>query len=130
MIREAIIGAITGTLLRPQTLLLGRYDDEHVLRPVGRSSLVHPDTARQLAEHLTPARSGHPWQGVRFTTSWGSRTPLDVILVEPDLVAEIEVDTAQDRGAWRHSVRLARIREDMAPGDVAAFGEGAVPAAG
>lgn len=127
---EAVIGAITGTLRRPQTLLLGRYDDEHALRPVGRSSLVHPDTAQQLAEQLIPARPGHPWEGVRFTTSWGSRTPLDVILVEPDLVAEIEVDTAQDRGAWRHPVRLARLREDMAPGDVAAFGEGAVPAAG
>jgi hypothetical protein len=53
-----------------------------------------------------------------------------VILVELDLVAEVEVDTAQDRGARRHPVRLARLREDMAPGDVAAFGEGAVPAAG
>lgn len=127
---EAIIGAITGTLHRPQTLLLGRCDDEGVLRPIGRSSLLHPDAARQLAEHLIPARLSHPWVGVRFTTSWGSRTPLDVVLVEPDLVAEIEVDTAQDRGAWRHPVRLARLRQDLARSDVPAFGAGSIPASG
>ncbi|WP_280921971.1 hypothetical protein [Streptomyces durhamensis] len=40
------------------------------------------------------------------------------------------MDRAQDLGAWRHPVRFVRLREDVAPGDVAAFGEGAVPAAG
>jgi ATP-dependent DNA ligase len=92
--------------------------------------MLHPDAARQLAEQLNPASPSHPWENVRFTTSWGSRTPLDVVLVEPDLVAEIDVDTAQDHGAWRHPVRLARLRQDVAPRDVAAFGEGSVPAAG
>ncbi|MGW8395849.1 ATP-dependent DNA ligase [Streptomyces lydicus] len=83
---EAFIGAITGTLRLPQTLMLGRLDQAGVLQPAG---------------------PGHPWEGVRFTTSWGSRTPLDVLLVEPELVAEIMVDTAQERGAWRHPVRFA-----------------------
>ncbi len=127
---EGIIGAVTGTLRRPLSLLLGRYDQEAVLRLVARSTQLHPETARHLAGRLTAARTGHPWQGVRFTTSWGSRTPLDVVLVAPELVAEIDVDTAQDRGAWRHPVRFVRLREDMAPKDVAAFGQGAVPAAG
>jgi hypothetical protein len=60
----------------------------------------------------------------------GSRTPLDVVLVEPRLVAEIDVDTAQNRGVGRHPARLVRLREDMAPADVAESGQGAVPAAG
>ncbi|QIJ62538.1 ATP-dependent DNA ligase [Streptomyces sp. JB150] len=127
---EAVIGAITGTLARPQTLVLGRFDETGSLRPVGRSTPLRPDAAGQLAERLVPASPGHRWEGVRFTTSWGSRAPLDVVLVQPSLVAEIDVDTAQDRGAWRHPVRFVRLRVDMEPSDVAAFGEGAVPAAG
>jgi ATP-dependent DNA ligase len=127
---EAVIGAITGTLLRPQTLVLGRYDETGTLRQVGRSTPLHPDMARRLAERLTPAAPGHPWEGVRFTTSWASRTPLDVALVTPQLVAEIVVDTAQERGAWRHPVRLARLREDVAVEDVPAFGSGAQAAVG
>ncbi|MGW0469199.1 hypothetical protein ACWDX6_28670 [Streptomyces sp. NPDC003027] len=63
-------------------------------------------------------------------TSWGSRTPLDVVLVEPVLVAEITVDTALGRGAWRHPVRLARLRLDVAVADVQPFGAGAEPASG
>ncbi|MFF7601268.1 ATP dependent DNA ligase [Streptomyces mirabilis] len=121
---EGIIGGITGTLIRPQTLLLGRYDRDGSLRLVARSTQLHPDPARHLAERMTAAVHGHPWDGVRFTASWGARTPLNVVLVEPHLVAEIDVDTAQDRGAWRHPVRFVRQREDMAPGDIAAFGEG------
>ncbi|MFF9819429.1 hypothetical protein [Streptomyces sp. NPDC014006] len=50
-------------------------------------------------------------------------------LIEPGLVAEIAVDTARERGAWRHPVPLMRLRQDMAPGQVPAFGEGAVPSA-
>ncbi|MEU3953602.1 ATP-dependent DNA ligase [Streptomyces achromogenes] len=127
---EAVVGAITGSLRRPQTLVLGRLDAARVLRPVGRSTALRPDAARDLAERLAPARPGHPWEGVRFTTSWGSRTPLDVVLVEPELVAEIMVDTALERGAWRHPVRFARLRLDVAVTDVPPFGAGTQPADG
>ncbi|MBB1252546.1 hypothetical protein H3146_04040 [Streptomyces sp. OF3] len=48
------------------------------------------------------------------TASWGSRGPLDFVLVEPELVAEVMVDTARERGSWRHPVRFARIRLDVA----------------
>ncbi|MEW2252292.1 hypothetical protein ACFW6K_22470 [Streptomyces sp. NPDC058733] len=92
-------------------LILGRYDDTGQLRLVGRSSTpLRKDAARQLAEHLTPAAPGHPSEGVRFTSSWGSTRRLDVTLVEPGLIAEIAVDTAQERGAWRHPVRYAWTR--------------------
>ncbi|MEU6422289.1 ATP-dependent DNA ligase [Streptomyces spiralis] len=126
---EAIIGAITGTLRRPETLVLGRLDQDDRLRPVGRTTPVRPDAARQLAEQLTPAAPGHPWEGLRFTTGWGSHTPLDVTLVQPDLVAEIMVDTAQERGAWRHPARFARIRTDITTADAPPFGAGTEPSA-
>ncbi|MEV4192794.1 hypothetical protein [Streptomyces toxytricini] len=127
---EAVVGAITGTVRRPQTLVLGRLDAAGALRAVGRSTPLQPDAARELAEWLSPAEPGHPWEGVRFTTSWGSRTPLDVVLVEPALVSEITVDTALERGAWRHPVRFARLRLDVAVADVPPFGAGAEPASG
>lgn len=127
---EAVVGAITGPVRRPQTLVLGRLDETGVLRPVGRSTPLRPNTARDLAERLTPAMPGHPWEGVRFTTSWRSRTPLDVVLVDPVLVAEIMVDTALERGSWRHPVRFARLRLDVAVTDVPPFGAGAEPASG
>ncbi|MFF9819559.1 hypothetical protein [Streptomyces sp. NPDC014006] len=108
---------------------MGRYDDTGHLRPVGRSTPLRPNAAREQAERLRPAGPGHAWEVVRFTAPWGSRTPLDVTLIEPGLVAEVAVDTAQERGAWRHPVRLVRLRQDMAPGQMPAFGEGAVPSA-
>ncbi|MFI6039258.1 hypothetical protein ACIBBD_35075 [Streptomyces sp. NPDC051315] len=127
---EAVVGAITGTVRRPQTLVLGRLDQTGTLRLVGRSTPLRPDAARDPAERLTPAGPGHSWEGVRFTTSWGSRTPLDVVLVEPQLVAEITVDTAQEHGEWRHPVCFARLRLDVAVTDVPPFGAGAEPASG
>ncbi|GGT30208.1 hypothetical protein GCM10010286_64180 [Streptomyces toxytricini] len=84
---EAIIGAITGTLTRPQLLILGRYDDGGRLRAVARTAPLRPDQSRQVAEHLAPAGSGHPFEGVRFPAAWGSRDALDVVLVRPNLTA-------------------------------------------
>jgi ATP-dependent DNA ligase len=127
---EAVIGAVTGTLRRPQLLVLGRYDTDGRLRAVGRTTPLKPDAARQLADHLTQAGPDHPWTGVRFTSAWGSRDVLDPTLVVPDLVAEISADTAIARGAWRHPLRFVRLRLDVTVADVPPFGQGAAPAAG
>ncbi|MFE5559916.1 hypothetical protein [Streptomyces sp. NPDC056544] len=80
---EAIIGAITGTLTRPQLLVLGRHDHDGRLRAVGRTVPLRPDVARQVAEHLTAAAPGHPWTGAKFSAAWGSRDVLDTTLVHP-----------------------------------------------
>ncbi|MEV8311950.1 ATP-dependent DNA ligase [Streptomyces flavidovirens] len=127
---EAIIGAVTGSLRRPQLLLLGRHDEHAVLRLVGRTVPLGPDAAHQLAGHLHPAAPEHPWTGVRFSSAWGSREPLDAVLVRPELVAEVAADTAIDRGAWRHPLRFSRLRLDLTIDDVPSFGEGTTPAAG
>lgn len=127
---EAVIGGVTGTLRRPQLLVLGRYDEDGRLRAVGRTTPLTPDAARQLADHLTEAAPGHPWTGIRFTATWGSREPLDPILVVPDQVVEISADTAVERGAWRHPLRFVRLRMDVTVADVPPFGEGAQPSSG
>ncbi|MEY2231253.1 hypothetical protein [Streptomyces sp. BF23-19] len=110
-------------------LVLGRHDNDGRLRAVGRTVLLRPDTARQVAEHLTAP--GHPWTGVRFSATWGSRDVLDTILVPPALVAEVSADRAGDRGGvYRHPLRFQRLRLDMGIKDVPGFGEGPAAAAG
>ncbi|MEU9033282.1 ATP-dependent DNA ligase, partial [Streptomyces sp. NPDC048383] len=115
---EAIIGAITGTLTRPQLLVLGRHDTTGRLRTVGRTVTLRPDQARQVAEHLTAAGPGHPWAGAKFAAAWGRRDLLDVTVVRPDLVAEISADRAVDHGVFRHPVRFTRLRLDVGVDDV------------
>lgn len=120
---EAIIGAITSTLTRPQLLVLGRHDITGRLRSVGRTVALRPDQARQVAEHLAAADPGHPWTGARFAAAWGSRDVLDVVLVRPDLVAEVSADTAVDRGGvHRHPLRFRHLRMDMAVQEAPLFG--------
>ncbi|MBT2406322.1 MULTISPECIES: hypothetical protein [unclassified Streptomyces] len=122
---------ITGTLTRPQLLVLGRHDATGRLRPVGRTVPLRPDTARELAEHLTPAGTGHPWTGARFSSAWGTRDVLDTTLVQPGLVAEISVDTSIDQGGvYRHPTRYVRLRLDASVEDVPRFGGGPATAAG
>ncbi|MFD5891971.1 ATP-dependent DNA ligase [Streptomyces sp. NPDC060334] len=126
---EAIIGGVTGNLARPQLLVLGRHDDTGWLRAVGRTAPLRPDQVRQVAERLTAASPGHPWTGARFSATWGSRDILEVVLVDPGLVAEISADTAVDRGdVHRHPLRFRRLRLDVTAQEAPLFGTG--PAAG
>lgn len=130
---EAIIGAITGTLTRPQFLVLGRHDATGRLRPICRTVPLRPDAARQLAEHLALAGPGHPWTGAKFSSAWGTRDVLDTVLIQPGLVAEASTDTSIDRGGvYSHPIRYVRLRLrlDATVDDVPRFGGGPVQAAG
>ncbi|THA76187.1 ATP-dependent DNA ligase [Streptomyces sp. A0592] len=119
---EAIIGAITGTTLRPQLLLLGRRDPHGHLRPIGRTGPLRAEAARLVGGNLTEAAPDHPWTGMRFASAWGSRAPLNITLVHPELVAEISADTAVDHGGLhRHPVRFKRLRLDVTAGEVPLF---------
>ncbi|MGW7455275.1 ATP-dependent DNA ligase [Streptomyces sp. NPDC054787] len=128
---ETIIGAITGILARPQLLVLGPHDPAGRLRAVGRTIPLRPEQARQVGEHLAAAAPGHPWEGVRFASAWGSRDVLDVVLVRPELVAEVSADRAVDRGGvFRHLTRFKRLRLDIGVEDVPRFGQGSAAEAG
>ncbi|MFI1154888.1 hypothetical protein [Streptomyces sp. NPDC020817] len=92
---------------------------------------LRPDAAWQVAEHLTAAAPGHPWEGVRFSATWGSRDVLDAVLVRPEVVVEISADRAVDRGGvFRHPLRFKRLRLDVTLEDVPRFGGGTAAAAG
>ncbi|WP_327733009.1 ATP-dependent DNA ligase [Streptomyces nojiriensis] len=128
---EAIIGAITGTLIRPQLLLLGRRDAVGWLRSIGRTAPLRAELARLVGGNVIAADVGHPWEGLRFASAWGSRDTLDVTLVRPELVAEISADTAVDQGGvFRHPVRFKRLRLDVTVEEVPLFGGGPSAATG
>ncbi|MDX3540498.1 hypothetical protein PV721_40620 [Streptomyces sp. MB09-01] len=93
---EAIIGAATGTRIRPQLLLLGRREAAGQLRSVGRTGPLRAELARLVGGNVIAADAGRPWEGWRFASAWGSREVLDVTLVRPELVAEISADTAEN----------------------------------
>ncbi|WP_405675327.1 ATP-dependent DNA ligase [Streptomyces canus] len=116
---EAIVGAITGSLSVPRTLLLGRHDDEGRIQYVGRTTSLAQAAGAAIAGLLTAGRRGHPWTGWSFSAGWGSQEKLDVTLVEPEMVVEVGVDVARDAsGRWRHPARWHRARPDLSPADV------------
>ncbi|MEU8992883.1 hypothetical protein AB0C98_42000 [Streptomyces sp. NPDC048558] len=99
---EAIVGAVTGPLAVPRTLLLGRYDAEGRFQYVGRTTALAQAAGAAVAGLLTTRRHGHPWTGWSFSAGWGSQEKLNVTLVEPELVVEVGVDVARDAsGRWR-----------------------------
>jgi ATP-dependent DNA ligase len=128
---EAVIGAVTGTLRRPASLLLGRFDSTSRLRYTGKTVPLSAQAAADTAALLSPAGPGHPWQGLTFSAGWGTRDTLDVTLVDPSLVAEVHADVSLDAaGRWRHPVRFGRIRADLTPADTPPFGTGNQPGSG
>ncbi|MFF5553852.1 ATP-dependent DNA ligase [Streptomyces olivaceoviridis] len=121
--QEAIVGAVTGSLRTPRTLLLGRYDTNGRLQYTGRTTTLPQAAARNVAVLLAPPTGEHPWTGWTFSAGWGSREVLDATLVRPELVVEVGVDVARDStGRWRHPARWHRPRPDLSPSDVAPFG--------
>ncbi|MEV7995368.1 hypothetical protein AB0O67_26760 [Streptomyces sp. NPDC086077] len=124
MTTEAIIGAVTGTLTAPRTILLGRYDSHGRLQYTGRSTTLTQTASRTHADMLTAPAGVHPWTGWTFSAGWGTRETLDVQLVQPDIVMEVAVDVARDAaGRWRHPVRAHRVRTDVAAAQIPLFGE-------
>ncbi|GHD53934.1 ATP-dependent DNA ligase [Streptomyces galbus] len=121
---EAIIGAVTGSLMAPRTVLLGRYDATGRLQYAGRSTTLSQRTGRALGDLLVPPAGVHPWQGWTFSAGWGTQRTLDVVLVEPAVVLEVAVDVARDAaGRFRHPARPHRIRTDIDIAQVPRFGE-------
>ncbi|MFI5689662.1 ATP-dependent DNA ligase [Streptomyces sp. NPDC051636] len=118
MTAEGIIGAVTGTARSPLSLLLGRFDARGRLRLVARSTPLSRKAVAELGAVLRPAGPEHPWWGREFSAGWGTKEVLVFQPVVPDLVAEVDADTALDLGRHRHPVRYLRLRDDMAPGDV------------
>lgn len=120
---EAIVGGITGSPGRPESLVIGRFFSDGRLHITGRSTDLHPALAEQVAATIRPATGDdHPWPA-QLPPSWHDRAARDYLRVEPQLVVEIRVDVATSQNAagptnWRHRLRVLRLRPDLAPEDV------------
>ncbi len=111
---EAIVGGVVGETSGAQSLVLGRYDPEtEELRIVGRTGELGRAEQRELANLLFAAGDAHPWP-VELPTQWRRDEPTEMVRVRPDLVVEVEIDTAR----WRHIARYIRPRTELRPRDV------------
>lgn len=129
---EAIVGGVTGWVGAPQTVLIGRFDSRGSLRYSGRSTPLTAEQRDELAPLLArPAaqRRGvplrHPWPQplpASWSGSWQRPEPLRYVQVEPNVVAEVLVDTAVEGGRYRHPVQHVRVRRDMSVYDVPILG--------
>lgn len=121
---EAPLGAVTGRVHAPSTLLLARQDEVGRLHFVGRTTVLSRQNAADVGRLLRLQAAGHPWSGRRFSAGWGSTETLNGQLVEPSVVVEVSVDISLDAGGrWRHPVRVERIRVDLTNNDVPLFNE-------
>jgi ATP-dependent DNA ligase len=118
---EAVIGGVFGTLEHPEALVLGHYRTNR-LRVVGRTSPLPLAARAELRRLLRLPQGEHPWP-LPLPSSRFGQTPggeVDYTQVAPELVVEVETDTAFEQGRWRHATRYLRLRADLAPEDVAA----------
>jgi ATP-dependent DNA ligase len=113
---ETIVGAVTGTLRRPEVLVVGRYRGKE-FKLVGRTVTLTDDQSAEIGKLLKPAEPLHP-RPDQISTHWGKGSKTPIVKVQPRLVVEVAADAAQQAGHYRHPLRLVRHRPDLAPGDV------------
>jgi len=115
--RELIVGAVTGSIMRPESVIAAAVIDGQ-LAVVGRTVALTTAQAHELAEHLTPADHDHPWPDELGTGVFGQRGRVTITKVRPELVLEVAADPALQGRRYRHALRYLRIRADMVPTDV------------
>lgn len=104
------------------SLVLGLYDDDAVLHHIGVTSAFPVARRVELIGELAPYAIGegepHPWAGdarpgqrLPGGASRWSSGPKGIVLLRPELVAEIRCDGFTD-GRLRHTARFVRWRPD------------------
>ena len=112
------IGGVTGTLARPRTLLLGHRIGARVLY-VGHTTPLSDHASVGVAELLTvlgvtKVPPMWPWPLPARWVGFHQDEPLQYLPVRPIAPVEVLADHAFEHGRYRHSLRLVRIRPDVA----------------
>lgn len=115
---EVIVGGVLGPIDQPDVVVAALYR-EGKLTMVGRTVPLTPAQAQDLAMHLRPSHSGHPWPDTIASTRWSkNRTKVPLTKVDPSAVVEVSADTGLQAGVWRHPLRYLRYRADLRPYDI------------
>jgi hypothetical protein len=115
---EVIVGAVTGSIDRPEVVVCGRYRGSD-LEIVGRTVPLNPTQADELAAVLRPAGDRHPWPDEIGAGYWGRGTKkFSVVKVRPLVEAEAAADAAMQGDHYCHLLRFHRVRGDLTPNDV------------
>lgn len=86
----------------------------------GRTGARAPLARAELTALLRAPGGTHPWPA-RLPSSRFGQIPgdeIDYVQVAPELVVEVETDTAAEHGRWRHATRFLRVRHDLDPAEV------------
>jgi ATP-dependent DNA ligase len=94
------------------SLILGLYEADGRLRPVGHSSAFTAARKRELRTQLAPYETGA--RGSGEPSRWSSERELEWVALRPELVVEVSYDHSSD-GRIRHGTKIVRWREDKQP---------------
>jgi ATP-dependent DNA ligase len=96
------------------SFILGLYEPDGRLRPVGHTSGFSAKEKRELPAKLKPYETGE--RGMGDPSRWANDRELEWIELRPELVVEVTFDhTSNDR--IRHGAKIARWREDKPPAE-------------
>jgi ATP-dependent DNA ligase len=94
------------------SFILGLYEADGTLHPVGHTSGFSAKEKRELPAKLAPYETGK--RGTADPSRWANDRELEWIELRPEIVVEVTFDhTSNDR--IRHGAKIARWREDKAP---------------
>lgn len=122
---EGVVGGVVGPLDAPRALILGRYDRRGRLRVIGKT---HPLPATvDFADLFRASAAGvHPWPTPLLASRFGlpgTTDPVEHTPVAPEVVVELEVDTAYEHGRFRHGAKYLRTRTELRATDLSRWPE-------
>lgn len=91
------------------SLILGAYEADGTLRPVGHAASFTRTRKRELRDLLAPLETGG--RGTGDPSRWAGDRELEWVELRPELVAEVSYDHASN-GRIRHGAKLIRFRPD------------------
>ncbi len=94
------------------SVILGLYEPDGRLRPVGHSSGFSAKRKRELRAELQAYKTGE--RGSGEPSRWSADRELEWVALRPELVVEVSYDHVSD-GRIRHGTKIVRWREDKAP---------------
>jgi ATP-dependent DNA ligase len=94
------------------SLILGLYERDGTLRPVGHSSAFNAARKRELRKELASYETGS--RGSGEPSRWTGDRDMEWVELRPELVVEVSYDHASD-GRIRHGTTVLRWRDDKPP---------------